>query len=39
MTLKKELEKDLLAAMKSKDETRKNVLRMAISSAWSALFI
>ena len=32
MTLKKELEKDLLAAMKSKDETRKNVLRMAISS-------
>ena len=26
MTLKKELEKDLLAAMKSKDETRKNVL-------------
>jgi uncharacterized protein YqeY len=32
MALKKELEKDLLAAMRSRDEIRKNALRLAISS-------
>lgn len=32
MALKKELENELLKAMKSKDEVRRNTLRMAISS-------